>query len=64
MSNRAARCSEAEIKRAIRAVQATKAEMSVEILPDGTIRIAPARVIQNQYNGLSECLDSRPAIHL
>lgn len=41
MSNRPARCSEAEIKRALRAVQATGMAMNVEILPDGTIRIAP-----------------------
>ena len=41
MGNRPARCSEAEIKRALRAVQATGMAMNVEILPDGTIRIAP-----------------------
>lgn len=64
MSNRPARCSEADIKRALRAVQATGAAMAVEILPDGTIRIAPAPVNSNPYNGLNECLDNRPPIPL
>jgi hypothetical protein len=41
MSRRPARCTQAEIARAIRAIEQTGAKMAMEILPDGTIRIAP-----------------------
>lgn len=41
MSRRAARFTQADIARAIRAVQQTGAGMAVEISPDGTIRIVP-----------------------
>lgn len=40
MSRRPARCTEAEIKRAIKAALACGAHGTVEILPDGTIRVA------------------------
>lgn len=40
MSNRAARFTQADIARAIRAIEQTGAHMAVELLPDGTIRIA------------------------
>lgn len=42
MSRRAARFTQADIARAIRAVEQTGARMAVEIGPDGTIRIVPA----------------------
>lgn len=42
MSRRAARCTQADIARAIRAASQTGGGMAVEVLPDGTIRIAPA----------------------
>ena len=41
MSRRPARCTQADIHRAVSAVQQSGAAMCVEILPDGTIRIAP-----------------------
>lgn len=41
MSRRAARCSQADIARAVRAVAQTGSTMAVEIMPDGTIRIVP-----------------------
>lgn len=44
MSRRPARCTEADIKRAIKALLASGAYGSVEILPDGTIRVAPEAV--------------------
>jgi hypothetical protein len=42
MSRRPARFTQADISRAIRAIQASGAPMAVEIVPDGTIRIIPA----------------------
>jgi hypothetical protein len=44
MSRRPARCTEADIKRAIKALLASGAYGSVEILPDGTIRVAAVGV--------------------
>lgn len=41
MSRTPARCTQADIARAIRAVKQTGGEMSVVIDPDGTIRIVP-----------------------
>lgn len=41
MSRRAARFTQADLARAIRAVEQTGASMAVEIGPDGTIRIVP-----------------------
>lgn len=41
MSRRAARFTQADIARAIKAVEQTGANMCVEITPDGTIRIVP-----------------------
>lgn len=40
MSRRPARCTEADIKRAIKALLASGAYGSVEISPDGTIRVS------------------------
>ena len=42
MSRRPARCTQADIARAIKAVAQTGARMAVEIATDGTIRIVPA----------------------
>lgn len=41
MSRRAARFTQADIARAIKAIEQTGASMAVEIVPDGTIRIVP-----------------------
>jgi hypothetical protein len=41
MSRRPARCTQADIKRAIKAAAEAGPNMAVEILTDGTIRIAP-----------------------
>jgi hypothetical protein len=41
MSRSPARATQADIARAIRAVQQTGARMEIEIAPDGTIRIVP-----------------------
>ena len=41
MSRRPARCTQADIGRAIRAAAKAGAQMAVEILPDGTIRLTP-----------------------
>src|ERR1019366_6648153 len=41
MSRRPARCTQADIRRAIKAVEQAGASMAVEILPDGTIRLTP-----------------------
>jgi hypothetical protein len=41
MSRTPARCSQADIARAIRAVSAAGVPMAIEILPDGTIRLTP-----------------------
>jgi hypothetical protein len=65
MSRRPARCTQADIARAIKAVEQTHARMAVEILPDGTIRIEPASERKaNIYNELEQCLDKRPPIPL
>lgn len=41
MSKKAARFTEADIRRAIRAVSKESAPMAIEVAPDGTIRIIP-----------------------
>ncbi len=41
MSRRPARCTQADIQRAIKAAAASEKPMAVEVLPDGTIRITP-----------------------
>jgi hypothetical protein len=41
MSRRPARCTQADMARAIRAIKQESADMVVEIAPDGTIRIVP-----------------------
>jgi hypothetical protein len=41
MSRRPARCTQADIRRAIEAAKQAGASMAVEILPDGTIRLMP-----------------------
>ena len=41
MSRRPARFTQADIARAIKAVEQANAQMTVEIAPDGTIRIVP-----------------------
>lgn len=41
MANRTARNTQAEIARALRAVQQVGIPMAVEIAPDGTIRLVP-----------------------
>lgn len=41
MSRRPARCTEADIRRAMKVANQAEQPMSVDILPDGTIRIAP-----------------------
>jgi hypothetical protein len=41
MPRRPARCTQADIARAIKAVEQTGAQMAVEIDPHGTIRIVP-----------------------
>ena len=46
MSRRAARCTEAYLKRAVKAAVAAGAHAYVEVLPDGTIRIAQAEKIE------------------
>lgn len=41
MSRRPARFTQADIRRAIAAVEKSGAQLAVEILPDGTIRLVP-----------------------
>lgn len=45
MSRRPARFTQADIARAIRAIEAVGARMAVEIGLDGTIRIIPAKAV-------------------
>lgn len=47
MSRRAARFTQADIARAIKAIEQTGANMAVEIAPDGTIRIVPLPLKQD-----------------
>jgi hypothetical protein len=42
MSRRAARCTQADIARALSAAKQAGVSMAVEIDPDGTIRLTPA----------------------
>lgn len=42
MSRRPARCTKADIRRAIEAAKAADVKMVIEILPDGTIRLVEA----------------------
>lgn len=44
MSRRPARCSQADIARAINAAKQAGVSMAVEITPDGTIRLTPAEL--------------------
>jgi hypothetical protein len=65
MSRRPARCTQADIARAIKAVEQTHAHMVVEILPDGTIRIEPAdERNRNNNNALYDEIDNRAEIVL
>jgi hypothetical protein len=48
MTRRPARCTQADIARAINAAKQTGVSMAVEITPDGTIRLTPAPVTDNQ----------------
>lgn len=41
MSGRAAKVTQADLARAIRAIKQTGAAMCVEVAPDGTIRLVP-----------------------
>jgi hypothetical protein len=41
MSRRPARCTQADLNRALKAVEKHGGGMSVDVLPDGTIRISP-----------------------
>ena len=41
VSRRSARCTQADIRRALQAANSTGFAMAVEILPDGTIRLTP-----------------------
>jgi len=41
MSRRPARCTQADIRRVVEAVRQAGAQMVVEILPNGTIRLVP-----------------------
>lgn len=45
MSRRPARCTQADIRRAIQAAQKAGVPMAVEISPDGTIRLTPTAAI-------------------
>lgn len=46
MSRRPARFTQADVARAIKAVEQTGARMAVEIGPDGTIRIVPIDILE------------------
>lgn len=46
MSRRPARVTQADIRRAIAAAKQAGANMAVDILPDGTIRLVPVAEIQ------------------
>lgn len=41
MSRRPARCTQADLRRAIKAAEQAGGHSAVEVLPDGTIRITP-----------------------
>jgi hypothetical protein len=41
MSRRPSRCTEADLKRALRAAKAAGTDVAVEVLPNGTIRLVP-----------------------
>lgn len=45
MSRRAARCTKADIRRALEAAEAAGVDVAVDILTDGTIRLLPAKPI-------------------
>jgi len=51
---RIARCTQAEIRRAMRVAELAEKPMAVEILPDGTIRIVPASQSQQSTPPVSE----------
>lgn len=48
MSRRPARVTQADISRALRAASQVGANVAVDILPDGTIRIIPAEAVTEQ----------------
>jgi hypothetical protein len=51
MTMRAARCSQADIARALRAAQQVGGGLAVEIAPDGTIRILPSAAAPDAAKG-------------
>ena len=62
MSRRPARCTQADIHRAIKAADQAGARMAVELLPDGTIRLVP--VVEKSGNAAGEALSSEQKIVL
>lgn len=58
MSRRPARCTIADIRRAVEGAKAAGVRMSVDILPDGTIRLIPMEAVQEPRNGVR--LEPRP----
>jgi hypothetical protein len=60
MSRRAARFTQADVCRAIKAVEQAGAHMTVEILPDGTIRIAEHDEKRSKFNQIYDEIDNKP----
>lgn len=56
MSRRPARCTKADIRRALEAAQAAGVDVAVEILPDGTIRLVQRENAPKQDLGLPKGL--------
>lgn len=51
MSRTAAKVTQADMARAIRAIQQTKANMAVEVGKDGTIRLVPSEQAKIDFDG-------------
>ena len=63
MSRKAARFTEADIVRAIKAIKRTGESLAVEIAPDGTIRIVPV-VPAISMSTIEETIKDRPGRNL
>lgn len=64
MPRTAAKFTQADIARALRAVAQTRSEMAVEVLPDGTIRLVPYEKRDYLVSKVKPKIDEKPLIML
>lgn len=64
MPRTAAKVTQADISRALRAVAQTGVSMALEVLPDGTIRLVPCEKVDISADKAKSKVDSKPLVML